>query len=267
MRDATGNRWKRGWRLIPILFCLLMICQSAFAATKPSGALKDVEAATQDAEHGIYTLYPGMPLEEYLHNWGNVKGWEITESHSQRKGYPPVDTYSAIKSRDHDHVTFVQVNFGDKKLRRGVVHFSFRSKKEAEQAFEIANQNLRKAWGEPVLDRDYWNHPKADNRSRVEFWVQYEHGSLYNLSIHPAHRMKFDSNGQHSTKEIERGMSPATRLASRLPYEVMMIVRADSVEQLRREHDKMVAEAAREKEKTRATPKTKTSKTTSHKIH
>lgn len=260
MRNVTESQW-RSWRILPILFCLLMVCQSAFAATKPSGALKDVEAATQDARHGIYTLYPGMPLEEYIHNWGNIKGWEISESHAQRKGYAPSDLYGVIRSRDHDHAAQVQANFQNKKLKHGMVFFYFRSKKEAEQAFAIADRNLRKAWGEPVYDKDHWNHPTANHQSHLEAWIQYEQEGGYNLSIHPKYRRKFDANGQHSTKEIERGMTPAARLASSLPYVVSMAIRADSEEQLRKEYDKLVAEMA--KENVKPTPR----KTTTHKIH
>lgn len=261
MRDATGNRWKRGWRLIPILFCLLMICQSAFAATKPSGALKDVEAATQDAEHGIYTLYPGMPLEEYLHNWGNIKGWTtVFEAHSQHhNNHPSLDTYDLGKSRDHDHVVIVHSKFLDKKLRDSYAMFYFRSKKEAEQAFEIADQNLRKGWGEPTLDRNHWEKPVKNDNAHSEEWIQYDQKILRGLSINLNRQQKL----KYSIKVVEMKPHPIEELAKKLPYRVTIIARIDSEKNL----EGWLKEAEKEKAKPKTDSKSTNSKTTTHKIH
>ena len=173
-------------RKLPFLVLLLLIlmASAALAAppkeTTPEYMIQDVETATSDPTRGIYTIYAGMPLDEFKANGGGIPGWiTIQENHrdtTYKNGYRVnIDNYRLGKTPKPPYVVIVACHFEDDHLQNGQVSFNFDNKADSDTVYQIAKKNFIRAWGAPELiirhetggETDVWRDKERNNIQEI----------------------------------------------------------------------------------------------------
>lgn len=187
---------------------LILLTSTVLAASKkdvtPDYMIQDIETATSDPANGFYTIYAGMPIDEFKANWDGIPGWvTIQENHSNftnKNGrLVTIDNYRLGKSPQPPYVVIVECPFRDGRLQNGLVSFNFVKKTNADDIYQRAVKNFICALGEPDL-----RFPGRSN-GEVCVWHDKKHNAILSVSIiGPFDRLK-------PIKKTQKGAIPSSK--------------------------------------------------------